>query len=214
MLEIYLLALVAFFVTIDPVGMVPIYLALTGGMERRARLQAALRGVLIGALILSVFALAGDRALTGLGISMPAFRIAGGLMLLAIGFEMVFERRAKRRNDRAETIKGERARDDSVDDDIGVFPLAVPMIAGPGAIAAVVLQTSQHAGDVTAQLVVGGALASVLAGLLLLLLIASRVAHLLGPTLVTVLSRLLGLLLAALAVQFVIDGVRQVLAGH
>ena len=211
MLEIYLLALVAFIVTIDPVGMVPIFLALTGGMERKARLQVALRGVLIGSVILAIFALAGERALTGLGISMPAFRIAGGLMLLVIGFEMVFEHRSKRRNESAETIKDERSRDASVDDDVAIFPLAVPLIAGPGAIAAIVLQMSQHAGDVTAQLVVAGALASALLALLLLLVIATRVAHLLRPTIVTVLSRLLGLLLAALAVQFVIDGIQQVL---
>ena len=211
MLEIYLLALVAFIVTIDPLGMVPIFLAMTGNMTRQERQKVALRGVLVGSLILAVFAFFGDKALTGLGISMAAFRIAGGLMLLVIGFEMVFERRSRRRDTSAKKIKDERHKDEAVGDDVGIFPLAIPLIAGPGAIAAVVLQTSAHAGDITAQLIVAGALASVLVILLLLLILASRIAHLLGPTLVAVLTRLLGLLLASLAVQLIIDGITQVI---
>ncbi|MCB1970857.1 MAG: MarC family protein [Geminicoccaceae bacterium] len=209
MLESYLLALTAFIVTIDPLGMVPIFLALTGQADRAARKRIALRGTMIGAVLLLLFALLGDRVLLTLGISLPAFRIAGGLMLLAIGFEMVFEKRSQRRNHTAEVIRDERQQSTSPGEDVAVFPLAVPLIAGPGAIAAVILQMSSHNGDVAAQGIVILALGSALAGLLIMLLLAARIAHLLSPTMVTILSRLLGLMLAALAVQFIIDGIKR-----
>ena len=209
MLETYLLALTAFTVTIDPLGMVPIFLALTAALDQRGRMRAAIRGTLIGATVLLVFAFFGDRVLLVLGISMPAFRIAGGLMLLAIGFEMVFEKRSERRNHTAESIRDERLQGESHNDDVAIFPLAVPLVAGPGAIAAVILQMSAQGGDTATQAVIIAALASVLVTLLLMLLLAARMAHLLGRTFVTILSRLLGLLLAALAMQFIIDGAKQ-----
>ncbi|MCB2053305.1 MAG: MarC family protein [Geminicoccaceae bacterium] len=217
MIESFTAALIAFLVTIDPLGMVPLFLALTAGMSAAARSRTAFRGVLVGALILGAFALAGDGLLGALGISISAFRIAGGLMLLVIAFEMVFEKRAERRSQTVEHVRDERQPDPAAaagpgaggEEHVAVFPLAIPLIAGPGAITAVILQLGRHEGLVLDQLAVVGALVTVLALLLSLLLLASRIAHLLGRTLVNVLSRLLGVLLAALAIQFVIDGVRE-----
>ena len=163
----------------------------------------AVKGVLIGGAILLLFALIGERALTALGIGMPAFRIAGGLLLLAIAFEMVFEKRGERRAGTA----GQAAEEPSPVD-VSVFPLGIPLIAGPAAITAAILQTGAQAGDPARQALVIGAMLTVLALVATTLLASSMLAARLGPTLVGVLSRLLGLILSALAVQQVIDGVR------
>jgi multiple antibiotic resistance protein len=199
--EIFLLAFTAFLVTIDPVGLVPIFIGLTRGASRAQRRAMAVKGVLLGTAVLLVFALAGERALSALGIGLPAFRIAGGLLLLAIGFEMVFERRTDRRADRAEHLVEERHVQD-----VAVFPLAIPLIAGPAAITTTILQTGVHAGDLAAEAVVIAAMLLVLVLVAATLLASALLAAALGPTLVGVLSRLLGLILAALAVQQVIDG--------
>ena len=204
MLEIYLLALIAFFVTIDPIGTTPIFVALTRGNAPAENRAMAIKGVLIGLVILTLFMLAGEAALTKLGISLPAFRIAGGLMLLAIAYEMIFGKRAQRRGDSADTIK-----DETPGDDITVFPLAIPLIAGPGAITAVMLQAGSIDGDIKAFALIWAALVTTLASLLACLLLANAIAHRLGPALVNAFSRLLGLLLAALAVQFIIDGIKR-----
>jgi multiple antibiotic resistance protein len=201
--EVFALAFTAFFVTIDPIGLVPVFIGLTHGIETAQRRAFALRGVTVAAVVLLLFALLGERLLTALGIGMPAFRIAGGLLLLAIGFEMVFERRSERRVGTAEGL-----RDEHYFQDISVFPLAIPLIAGPAAITAAVLQTGAHAGDLAAEAVVLAAMLLVLALVAAALLASSVVAGLIGPKLVGVLSRLLGLLLSALAVQQVIDGVK------
>lgn len=202
MAETFVLALTAFLVTIDPIGLVPIFIALTRGVDAARRRAMAVKGVLIGGAILLLFALAGERALTALGIGMPAFRIAGGLLLLAIAFEMVFEKRSERRAGTA----GQAVDEPQVD--VSVFPLGIPLIAGPAAITTTILQTGAHAGDPARQALVVGAMLTVLALVTSTLLASSMLAARLGPTLVGVLSRLLGLILAALAVQQVIDGVR------
>lgn len=202
MAETFVLALTAFLVTIDPIGLVPIFIALTRGADAVRRRAMAVKGVLIGGAILLLFALVGERALTALGIGMPAFRIAGGLLLLAIAFEMVFEKRSERRAGTA----GQAVDEPQVD--VSVFPLGIPLIAGPAAITTTILQTGAHAGDPARQALVIGAMLTVLALVTSTLLASSMLAARLGPTLVGVLSRLLGLILAALAVQQVIDGVR------
>ena len=201
MAETFVLALTAFLVTIDPIGLVPIFIALTRGADAARRRAMAVKGVLIGGAILLLFALAGERALTALGIGMPAFRIAGVLLLLAIAFEMVFEKRSERRAGTA----GQAVDEPQVD--VSVFPLGIPLIAGPAAITTTILQTGAHAGDPARQALVVGAMLTVLALVTSTLLASSMLAARLGPTLVGVLSRLLGLILAALAVQQVIDGV-------
>ena len=201
MIETFFLAFVAFLVTVDPLGLVPIFLGVTSGLDLAGRRRTALQGTVIGAVVLLLFALAGEAVLGVLGIGLPAFRIAGGLMLLAIAFEMVFERRTKRRGETAEHI-----RDEGQGADAGIFPIGVPLIAGPGAITAAILQMSLAEGDLTGQALVLAALALNLALLYLTLRLAAELGRHLSPTLILVLSRLLGLILGALAVQFIIDG--------
>lgn len=201
--ETLILAFTAFIVTIDPIGLVPIYIGLTRGVSPARRRAMALKGVSVAAVILVIFALLGERALGTLGIGMPAFRIAGGLLLLAIAFEMLFEKRGGRRAGTAGQIAEEPQ-----PADVSVFPLGIPLIAGPAAITTTVLQTGAHAGDLAGQAIVVAAMLTVLALVATTLLASSLLAARLGPTLVGVLSRLLGLILAALAVQQVIDGIR------
>lgn len=184
------------FVIIDPVGNAPIFLALTVGMATAQRRRIALRGVLVAAVILVVFGLVGDAILRFVGISMPAFKVAGGILLFATALDMLFERRTERREKQAEH---------SVDDP-SVFPLATPLIAGPGSIASMILLMDEHSGDLAGQAVVVAALMAVLAVTLVLLLLSGLVERLLRRTGTMVVTRVLGMLLAALAVQFVMDG--------
>ena len=201
--ETFLLAFTAFLVAIDPIGLVPIHIALTRAADPARRRAMALKGVLVGSLILLLFALAGERLLGVLGIGMPAFRIAGGLLLLAIAFEMVFERRGERRAGSAGHLAEEQQAQD-----VAVFPLAIPLIAGPAAITTAILQTGAQTGDLVGEAVVIAAMLAVLALVAATLLAASLLAAHLGATLIHVISRLLGMVLAALAVQHVIDGGR------
>ena len=190
-----------FFVTIDPIGVVPIFSSLTARMAPARRRRVALTGVGVATAVLLLFVLAGDALLAALGISMPAFRIAGGLLLLWIAAEMLFERRNQRRAQSAENAA------DDENDTVAVFPLAVPLLAGPGAITAAVLLMSAEAGDPAGQATVVATLVAVMALTALMLVAAARAASFIPAALVDVITRLLGILLAALAVQFVLDGV-------
>lgn len=191
-------AFASLFVVIDPIGLAPIFVALTAGMSAQARRKIAIRAVGIAALILIVFTLSGQALLGFLGISLPAFRIAGGILLFLTALEMLFEQRSKRREEKVEEN----------DSDPSVFPLALPLIAGPGAIATVILLTGDNRDDIVhLSLVIAVGLA-VLLLVFLLFLLAAPLEKLLGPTGINVVTRLLGMLLAALSVQFVIDGVR------
>jgi multiple antibiotic resistance protein len=199
-------ALVTLLIVVDPVGLAPTFLAVTQGMSAAHRRQVAIRASIIAALILIGTAIIGDWLLTTLGISLPAFRIAGGLLLFSIASEMVFGVRIERQSKTAEQAVEERVRN------IAAFPLAIPLMAGPGAITATVLLASQAVGR---PLALAGLIAIVILVVLACLavfLFATRIGHLLGITGNVVLSRLLGVILAALAVQFVIDGIRAVLA--
>ena len=204
----YLLShFVTLFVVVDPIGLAPIFLAVTHGLPHSARRQIALRACMIAGLVLAGFALGGDWLLGELGITIPAFRIAGGLLLFATAFDMVLGSRRAREAKTAELALEEHVRN------LAAFPLAIPLMAGPGAITATLLLAGQANGR---PLWLAGLLAVVvvvMAACLGVFLIAGRIDHLLGVTGNVVLSRLLGVLLAALAVQFVIDGVRVVLAG-
>ena len=201
MIELFVSAFVTFFVVIDPPGCAPIFAGLTSGTSAVHRRAMAIRAVLVASAILFGFALFGEALLRALGISLNAFRIAGGIMLFLIALEMVFERRTERREDRAEKIKADEAAD------ISIFPMAMPMIAGPGSIASVMLLVSQSSG-IASSAVVLAAMASVLALTLVALLIAGPIMRVVGARIEAVVSRLLGVLLAALAAQFVIDGLR------
>ncbi|MDW3184304.1 MarC family protein [Roseobacter sp.] len=191
----FITAFVTMFVVIDPIGLAPLFVALTQGMTNAARRRIALRATLIGILILLAFAAFGEALLSFIGISMPAFRVAGGILLFLTALDMLFERRTKRREDKQEEDR----------DDPSVFPLAIPLIAGPGAIASVILLMGQRPGVEGAALVLGAT------GIVMLIvmgffLASGMIERALGKTGVTVVTRLLGMLLAALSVQFVLDG--------
>lgn len=192
-------AFATLFVVIDPPGLVPLFIALTQGMDAAHRRRLALRACLIAAFLLTLFGLAGEAILGFIGISMPAFRIAGGILLFLTALDMLFERRTQRR-------EGQKAEQDH---DPSVFPLATPLIAGPGAIASMILLVGQGGGTWGATLTVMLLMAAVLAVTFLFLLASPPLERLLGRTGTVVITRLLGMLLAALSVQFVIDGVRQ-----
>ena len=202
MIELYLSALVTFFVVIDPPGCAPIYAGLTNGATPAHRRSMAVRAVVVASIILFVFAAVGEALLKALGVSLSAFRIAGGIMLFLIALEMVFEKRTERREDRAAKV----AQSPEVED-VSIFPMAMPMIAGPGSIASVMLMMSRNHGFEKVAVVLA-ALATILALTLVALLAAGPLMRLLGARIEAVITRILGVLLGALAVQFVIDGIR------
>jgi multiple antibiotic resistance protein len=198
-------AFVTLIVVVDPVGLAPAFLAITHDLPARARRQVALRAILIAAAILAGTALIGEWLLRTLGIGIPAFRIAGGLLLFSIATEMVFGVRTERQTRAAEQAVEEHVRS------IAAFPLAIPMMAGPGAITATVLLAAQAGGRALPIAALLGVIVAVCAISGVVFLVAGTVARWLGVTGNVVLSRLLGVILAALAVQFVIDGVRAAL---
>ncbi len=189
-------ALVTMFVVIDPIGIAPLFLALTTGMTTAARRRVAINATVIAGIILLLFALFGEAVLGFIGISMPAFRIAGGILLFLTALDMLFERRSKRREDRTE---GETI------DDPSVFPLAIPLIAGPGSIASIILLIGEKPGGEGLVMVLG-ITALTLIALVLILLASSSLDRLIGKKGIDVITRILGMLLAALSVQFVLDG--------
>ena len=206
-LDYLVAALVTLLVVVDPVGLTPAFLGITAGLPRRARRQVASRACIIAFAILTGAALIGDWLLHTLSISLPAFRIAGGLLLFSIASEMVFGVRIARQSEAAEQAVEEHVRN------VAAFPLAIPLMAGPGAITATVLLAGRAGGDPARLVLLIAIIAAVMAVCLVVFLLATRIERLLGVTGNTVLSRLLGVLLAALAVQFVIDGVRATFAG-
>jgi multiple antibiotic resistance protein len=198
-------ALVTLVVVVDPVGLVPTFLAVTHGLPQQARRRIAVRASIIAAAILAGTALLGDWLLHQLGITLPAFRIAGGLLLFAVASEMVFGVRTERQSKQAEDALEEHLRN------VAAFPLAIPLMAGPGAITATLLLAGQASGKPISLAILIVVVVVVCALCLGVFLLANRVDRLLGITGNVVSSRLLGVLLAALAVQYVIDGVRVVL---
>ncbi len=206
-LDYLISALVTLVVVVDPIGLAPTFLAITHGLPPKARRQVAIRACLIAGGILVGSALIGDKLLATLGISLPAFRIAGGLLLFSIASEMVFGLRIERQSKAAEQALEEQVRN------IAAFPLAIPLMAGPGAITATVLLAGKAAGQPAMLGMLIGVVAVVILVCLLVFFAAARIGKFLGITGNVVLSRLLGVLLAALAVQFVVDGVRALLAG-
>ena len=196
---------VTLLVVVDPLGLAPIFAALTRGYPAGRKRETAIRGTVLGTGILLIFAFVGDVLLQALGIGIPAFRIAGGLLLFLLSLDMVF---ASPTGLRSRTTREQE--EDDYDRDVSVFPLAIPLLAGPGAITTVLLYTGDRS---PAEL---GIFVAVLLFVLLLtllsLLLAPRIMSLFGETGANVLSRVLGVLLAALAVQFVLDGIQSSLA--
>ena len=201
----FLSAFVTLFVVVDPIGLAPVFVALTQGAERAERRAIGVRACAIGVAVLTLFGLLGEAVLGFVGISMPAFRIAGGMLLFLTALEMLFERRNERREGQA----GDP--DDAPRPDPSVFPLGIPLIAGPGAIASMILLAGEVEGDWLALLAVHAAMVAVIAAALVLFLAAPLIERALGRTGILVVTRLLGMLLAALSVQFVIDGLRHAL---
>ncbi|QZD91041.1 MarC family protein [Qipengyuania aurantiaca] len=202
MSQLFLSAFITLFVVIDPPGCAPIYAGLTKGATTAQRRNMAIRATFIAGVILLIFALFGEQLLGALHIDLDSFRIAGGLMLFWIAFEMVFEKRTQRREERAEKV----AATPEVED-VSIFPMAIPMLAGPGAIAAIMLLMNE-AQDLTQTATVLGALAAVLIITMLALIAAGPIMRLFGDKVEAAITRVLGVLLAALAAQYVIDGLR------
>ena len=194
-IDFLITSFVALFVIIDPIGLTPLFVALTQGMSAKARRKITIRAIGVAFFVLMLFALFGETVLGFVGISMPAFRVAGGILLFLTALDMLFQRRTKRREDQSE----EEA------DDPSVFPLAIPLIAGPGSITTIILIAGATPGPIG--LASAGLVA--LAGLISVFIffsMADGLEKLLGKTGIDVVTRLLGMLLAALSVQFVLEG--------
>ncbi|MDG1505699.1 MAG: MarC family protein [Planktomarina sp.] len=189
-------AFATLFVVIDPIGLAPIFVALTQGVEPKKRKAIGMRACMIAFVILALFGFFGESVLGFAGISMPAFQIAGGALLFLTALEMLFELRAKRRS----------AKGDEDDQDPSVFPLATPLIAGPGAIASIILLTNEAQGSLLQQISVILVMGAVVFTAFTLFMLAGLMERALGQTGTLVVSRVLGMLLAALAVQFILNG--------
>ncbi len=200
MLALFASAVVTFLVVIDPPGVIPIFATLSSGLGDAERRATAIRAALISWFILLLFALLGRPLLSALNISLASFRIAGGILLFVIALDMVFEKRTQRREKRAESVEAA--------EDIAVFPIAIPMIAGPGSIATAMLMVSRAHGFADVGIVLG-AMTFVILITLVALIAAGPLMRLLGERIEAMITRLLGVILAALATQFVIDGLRQ-----
>lgn len=193
-------AFVTLLVVIDPIAIAPLFLAMTPNMSSAEREKIARRAVLVAGLILIVFALAGEAVLDFIGISMPAFRVAGGILLFLTALDMLFERRTKRREDTYEA--------DPDHEDPSVFPLAIPLIAGPGAIASVILLIGRKPGG-EGLVIILGMTAIILLIMYIMLRLSSRLERAMGKVAINVFTRIFGMLLAALSVQFVLDGLAE-----
>ncbi len=206
MYEAFIAAFIALFVIVDPIGIAPVFAGLTQGTTTSHKRKMAIKGTVVGTLILVFFALIGESFLGALGISMDALRVSGGIMLFIIALEMVFEKRSERKQDAADRL-------DEYFEDISVFPVALPLLAGPGSIATVMLLVANNDGDVAAQGAILAALGLVMLITLIVFFVAGRVMDFLGPTVNAVLTRLLGVILAALAAQYVLDGLKATFLG-
>ncbi len=202
MTELFVSALITFFVAIDPPGCAAIYASMTTDASPRQRRAMAFRAIFVATIILLIFGFFGEALLHAMGVSLDSFRIAGGIMLFIIAIEMVFEKRTERREGRAQEII-----DTPEIEDVSIFPMAMPMIAGPGSIAALMLFIGRSDGW-NEQLVVLAAMGAILLVMLVSMLAAGPLMKILGQKVETVITRVLGVILAALAIQFVVDGIK------
>ena len=207
MIELFTTAFITLLVIIDPPGCAPIFASLTSGTTATHRRAMAIRASAVAWAILIFFALLGEPLLRTLGISLSAFRLAGGIMLFMIALDMVFERRTERREERARELEGTPDAED-----ISVFPMAIPMIAGPGSIASIMLLSARADGTLEG-LTVLAAMTAVILLTLIALLMAGPLMKLIGARLEAMITRILGVILAALAAQFVLDGLERSLPG-
>jgi len=204
MLEVYVISLTTFFATVGPLDVAVVFAAMSAHYQREKAKRMALRGVLIASVILIGFAFTGDVILSALGISLAALKVAGGILLLLVSVDMVFARSSG-----ISSTTDEEAIEANHKQDISVFPLATPLLAGPGAMGASILLSTQHSNDHWLQLMVIAAIISIMFISLLLLLLAAQVKDVLGVTGMHVISRIFGVLLCSLAVQFIFNGLRE-----
>ena len=204
MSEIFLMAFATFFATIGPLDIAVVFASLTGDQTPKERISSALKGCLIGSAILFIFVIFGEAVLNLFGISLAALRIGGGVLLMLIAIDLVFARSSG-----ASSTTQDENKEAEEKNDISIFPLATPLIAGPGAMGAVVLLMADAAGDYLEISMVVGALAAVLALTLVCMLLATQIQKVLGQIGVHVIARVFGVILAALAAQFVLDGLAQ-----
>jgi multiple antibiotic resistance protein len=205
MLELYLAAFATFFVLINPAGVAVTFASLTKNYTPGHRVSVAIRAVIIAAIVLFSFGFLGQWLLAQLGVSLDAFRIAGGMLLFLIAVDMLFERRQARREETVSRVAEARANGQM--DDISVFPLAIPLITGPGAIATMLLFFNEHTAAPERGAILAAAGANFLLTLVLLLATGPLI-RVMGATVLMVMTRIFGIMLAALAAQFVVDGVR------
>lgn len=197
-IDLAITAFVSLFVIIDPIGLTPLFIAVTRGNSKAERRGIAIRACLTGLGILAIFGVAGETVLSVIGIGMPAFRISGGILLFLTAIEMLFEKRTQRRENQAEPAP-----------DPSIFPLAMPLIAGPGAMTTMILLTGQQT-DITGQIMIFAVMVVVITLVFIMFMLSGLLERILGQTGIHLVSRLLGMFLAALSVQFVIDGIRDI----
>ncbi|WP_424929357.1 MarC family protein [Amaricoccus tamworthensis] len=195
-IETLLTTFVTLFVIIDPIGLAPLFVSLTRGMDAKSRGSVALRAIGISFFLLALFGIVGEKLLDAIGIGIPAFRISGGMLLFLISVDMLFEKRSERREKRSEEALP----------DPSVFPLAMPLVAGPGALATMILLNSQNTGNIAGQVGVMLTMAAVLLVTYVFFRLGGTIEKLLGHTGIVVVTRLLGMVLAAMSVQFVLNG--------
>jgi multiple antibiotic resistance protein len=205
MLDLFVAAFVAFFVVINPAGVAVAYSSLSRDMDPAAKRSTAITAVAAAGFILIGFAVGGQWLLAQLGVDLDAFRVAGGVLLFLIATDMLFERRAQRRE--AAVQAATEAKERGEQDEVAIFPLAIPLISGPGAIATILLYVNVYT-DVWARATVLAAAGVALVATLFALLTTAQLTRLVGAKVLMVLTRIFGIILAAMAAQFVINGVR------
>jgi len=216
MYELFISSFVTFFVVIDPLGIAPIFAVMTEGASAKFKRLMIIKATITGSIILLLFAFVGNGLLAALGISLLAFKTAGGVLLFLIALDMVFEKRTERREKASSEFTHEHPEgegelvihSDDEYDDISVFPMAIPFIAGPGSIAYIMLLMSNHSNNIQEQSVVISSMLSVLAMTVVILMAATKIIAMLGQTVANAITRILGVLLAALATQYIFDGIQ------
>lgn len=204
MINDFLASLLIFFLLVNPLGLVPVFLSLTNGTPISYKQKMAIKGPLIAWFILIIFGYLGDSILTSLGISIDSFRVGGGLLLGITGLRMVMEQRQKSQKEKAEELSPHDL------EDISVFPVATLFIAGPGAITAVMLTMNKAAGDFTAQLITVAAITTVILIVMASFVLSSKISKYVPESITSVISRVLGMLLLALSMQLIFDGIKAV----
>ena len=198
MLEIFLQYFVLYFVVIDPIGTTPLFLVVTKGLNVKDKNKVAFEGVLIATIVLLFFAFFGNYVLKYLGISFPAFTIAGGVILFLIALEMLFDIRSERKK---RSINDKR-------DKISIFPIAIPLLAGPAAITSVILTISQAEGSYSLLIINIICLISVMLVSFVILRVFTKFQKFINEKIINIFSRVIGIILAALSIQYILDGIK------